>query len=54
MQQGPIYFSSIAIPHTTKTLEIKPTFLSFICSHQFTGMDNEDPCTHLTNTHVDI
>jgi len=41
MQQGPGYFSSIAIPPTTKTLEMKPVFLSLISSHQFTGMDNE-------------
>ena len=26
MQQGPRYFSSIAIPSTTKTLEMKPEF----------------------------
>ena len=26
MQQGPRYFSSIAIPSTTKTLEMKPAF----------------------------
>jgi len=39
MQQGPKYFSSIAIPPTTKTLEMKPAFLSLISSHQFTGMD---------------
>jgi len=48
MQQGSRYFSSIAIPSTTKTLEMKPAFLSFISSHQFTGMDNEDPYTHLS------
>ncbi|XP_027903621.1 uncharacterized protein LOC114163516 [Vigna unguiculata] len=48
MQQGPRYFSSIAIPSTTKTLEMKPAFLSLISSHQFTGMDNEDPYTHLS------
>jgi len=48
MQQGPRYFSSIAIPPTTKTLEMKPTFLNLISSHQFTGMDNEDPYTHLS------
>jgi len=48
MQQGPRYFSSIAIPPTTKTLEMKPAFLSLISSHQFTGMDNEDPYTHLS------
>jgi len=26
---------------------MKPTFLSLISS-QFTGMDNEDPCTHIS------
>jgi len=35
MQQGPRYFSSIAIPPTTKTLEMKPTFPSLISSHQY-------------------
>jgi len=48
MQQGPRYFSSIAIPPTTKTLEIKPAFLSLISSHQFTRMDNEDPYSHFS------
>ncbi|XP_052730484.1 uncharacterized protein LOC108341253 [Vigna angularis] len=48
MQQGPRYFSSIVIPPTTKTLEMKPAFLSLISSHQFTGMDNEDPYIHLS------
>ena len=48
MQQGPRYISSITIPPTTKTLEMKPTFLSLIISHQFLGMDNEDPYTHLS------
>jgi len=27
---------------------MKPVFLSLISSHQFTGMDNEDPYTHLS------
>ena len=27
---------------------MKPAFLSLISSHQFTGMDNEDPYTHLS------
>jgi len=26
MQQGPRHFSSIAIPNTTKSVEMKPTF----------------------------
>jgi len=46
MQQGPRHFSSIAIPPATKSLEMKPTFLSLISTHQFTGMDHEDPYTH--------
>jgi len=48
LQQGPRHFSSIAVPTTTKTLEMKPTFLNLISSHQFTGMDNEDPYIHLS------
>jgi len=36
MQQGPRHFSSIAIPSATKSLEMKPTFLSLINTHQFT------------------
>jgi len=48
LQQGPRHFSSIAVLTTTKTLEMKPTFLNLISSHQFTGMDDEDPYTHLS------
>jgi len=48
MQQGPRHFSSIAIPNTTKSVEMKPAFLSLISSHQFTGMDHENPYTHLS------
>jgi len=48
MQQGPKHFSSIAIPNTTKSVEMKPAFLSLISSHQFIGMDHEDPYTHLS------
>jgi len=33
MQQGPRHFSSIAIPNTTKYVEMKPAFLSMISSH---------------------
>ena len=47
MQQGPRHFSSIPIPFATKLMEMKPTFLTLISSHQFTGMDHEDPYTHL-------
>ena len=47
MQQGPRHFSSIAIPPATKSLEMKPAFLSLINTHQFTRMDHEDPYTHL-------
>jgi len=48
MQQGPRNFSNIAVPATTKTLEMKPTFLNLISSHQFTRLDNEDPYTYLS------
>jgi len=47
MQQGPRHFSSIAKPLATKSLEMKPAFLSLISTHQFTDMDHEDPYTHL-------
>jgi len=40
--------SSIAIPATTKALEMKPAFLSLISTHQFTAMDHEDPYTHFS------
>jgi len=48
IEQGPRHFSSIAIPLATKSLEMKPTFLSLNNTHQFTGMDHEDPYTHLS------
>jgi len=48
MQQGPRHFSSIAITNTTKSMEMKPAFLSLISSHQFTGMDHEDLYTQLS------
>jgi len=35
MQQGLRHFSSIAIPPATKSLEMKPNFLSLISTHQF-------------------
>ena len=47
LQQGPRHFFSIATPATTKTLEMKPTFLNLISSYQFIGMDNEDLYAHL-------
>ena len=47
-QQGPRHFSSIVIPSAKKSLGMKPTFLSLINTHQFTGMDHEDPYTHLS------
>ena len=48
MQQGSRHFSSIAIPPATKSLEMKSGFLSLIGTHQFIGMDHEDPYTHLS------
>jgi len=47
VQQGPRHFSSIAIPATTRALEMKPVFLSLISTHQFTTMNHEGPYTHL-------
>jgi len=48
MQQGPRHLSNIAIPPASKSLEMKPTFLTLISTHQFTGMDHEDLYTHLS------
>jgi len=48
LQQGPKHFSNIAIPATTKVFEMKLAFLNLISSHQFIGMDNEDPYAHLS------
>jgi len=48
MQHRPRHFSNIAIPRATKTLEMKPIFLSLISTHQFTGMDYEDLYTHMS------
>jgi len=48
MQQGPRYFSNIAIPFATILMEMKPKFMSLINCHQFTGMDHEDSYTHLS------
>jgi len=45
-QQGPKNYSSIAIPVTTRVLEMKLVFLSLISTHQFTAMDHKDPYTH--------
>jgi len=47
MYQGPMYFSSIAIPASAKALEINPDFLTLIRAYQFTAMEHEDPCSHL-------
>ena len=45
--QGPRHFSSIAIPTTTKALEINPDFLTLIRAYQFTAIEHEDPYSHL-------
>ncbi|XP_068504467.1 uncharacterized protein [Phaseolus vulgaris] len=47
MYQGPRHFSSIAIPTTTKALEINPDFLTLIRAYQFTAIEHEDPYSHL-------
>jgi len=47
MYQGPRHFSSIAIPTTTKVLEINPDFLTLISAYQFTAIEHEDPYSHL-------
>jgi len=45
--QGSRHFSSIAIPATSRALEMKLAFLSLTSTHQFTAMDHEDPYTYL-------
>jgi len=37
LQQGPRYFSSIFIPNIARAIKMKPTHLTLISSHQFTG-----------------
>ncbi|XP_019414621.1 PREDICTED: uncharacterized protein LOC109326390 [Lupinus angustifolius] len=49
MYQGPRHYSSIVIPHTDRTVEIKPAYLNLVSAHQFTGKDYEDPYAHLDN-----
>jgi len=48
LQQGPRHFSSIVIPNTARAIEMKPAYLTLISSQQFTGLDHEDPYTHLS------
>jgi len=48
LQQGPRYFSSIFIPYIARAIEMKPTYLTLISSNQFTGLEQEDPYTHLS------
>jgi len=47
MYQGPMHYSSIAIPLTAKTLKINPNFLTLISAYQFIAMEHEDPYSHL-------
>ncbi|XP_019457543.1 PREDICTED: uncharacterized protein LOC109357944 [Lupinus angustifolius] len=49
MYQGPRHYSSIVIPYTARTVEIKPTYLNLVSAHQFTGKDYEDPYAHSDN-----
>jgi len=48
LQQGPRHFSSIAVPNTARVIEIKPAHLTLVSANQFTGMEHEDPYTHLS------
>jgi len=48
LQQGPRHFSNIVIPNNARAIEIKPTYLTLISSQQFTGLDHDDPYTHLS------
>ena len=48
MYQRPMIFSSIAMPNTVKTLEMKPAFHTLISTHQFTTLDHEDAYSHLS------
>ncbi|XP_019429801.1 PREDICTED: uncharacterized protein LOC109337307 [Lupinus angustifolius] len=49
MYKGPRHYSSIVIPHTARTMEIKPAYLNLVSAHQFMGKDYEDPYAHLDN-----
>jgi len=48
LQQGPRHFSSIVVPNTTRAMEIKPAHLMLVSANQFTGMEHENPYTHLS------
>jgi len=48
LQQGPRHFLSIAVPNTTRAIEIKPAHLTLVSANQFTRMEHEDPYTHLS------
>jgi len=48
LQQGPRHFSSIVVPNTARAIEIKPAHLTLVSANQFTGMEHEDPYTHLS------
>ncbi|XP_019414596.1 PREDICTED: uncharacterized protein LOC109326362 [Lupinus angustifolius] len=49
MYQGLRHYSSIIIPHTERTVEIKPAYLNLVSAHQFYGKDYEEPYAHLDN-----
>ncbi|XP_019453179.1 PREDICTED: uncharacterized protein LOC109354835 [Lupinus angustifolius] len=49
MYQGPRHYSSIVIPHTERTIEIKLAYLDVVSAHQFSMKDYEDPYAHLDN-----
>jgi len=48
LQQGPRHFSSIVAPNKARVIEIKSTHLTLVSANQFTGMEHEDPYTHLS------
>ncbi|XP_020224161.1 uncharacterized protein LOC109806192 [Cajanus cajan] len=48
-RHGPRHFSSIAAPNTSRALEMKSAFLTLVSSQKFTGLDHEDPYSHLSN-----
>jgi len=48
LQQAPRHFSSIDVPNTTRVIEIEQAHLMLVSANQFTGLEHDDPYTHLS------
>jgi len=48
LQQRPKHFSSIVVPNTAGAIEMKSVYLTLVSTNQFTGLEHEDPYTHLS------